>query len=106
MGPALRIRKWEIWVHPSDFNNGEILQKSQGRKFTCDLERRAEAENSGNQVTNGPLVEVLILFTDINKASIFYFLKLPKMQFVGIKTDVNRGSEKLQFSTPFPCPCV
>ena len=72
MGPARRIRKREIWVHPSDFNKEEILQKkSQGRKFTWNLERRAEVENSGTQVTNGPLVEVVILSTDINKVSIF-----------------------------------
>lgn len=70
MGPARRVRKREIWVHPSDFKE-EILQKSQGSKFTCDLERRAEVENSGTQVTKGPLVELVILFTDINKVSIF-----------------------------------
>lgn len=72
MGPARRIRKREIWVHPSDFNKEEILQKkSQSRKFICDLERQVEVENSGTQVTKGPLVEVAILFTDINKVSIF-----------------------------------
>ena len=72
MGPARRIRKREIRVHPSDFNKEEILQKkSQSRKFTCDLERQVEVENSGTQVTKGPLVEVAILFTDINKVSIF-----------------------------------
>ena len=70
MGPARRVRKREIWVHPSDFKE-EILQNSQGSKFTCDLERRAEVENSGTQVTKGPLVELVILFTDINKVSIF-----------------------------------
>ena len=55
-----------------DVNKEEILQKkSQSRKFTCDLERQVEVENSGTQVTKGPLVEVAILFTDINKVSIF-----------------------------------